>query len=104
MAPNKQATEVLFSCKNKPDLFFNGTPVHGVSEHKNLDLTLQPTLRPRLINCSFIVQRAHGFENILNYRIDLNYWLQKLKINVCCILQCSFAYNGDREKPFVDLL
>ena len=46
--PNKQATEVLFSCKKKPvqhpKLFFNGAPVSRVSEHKHLGLTVQPSL------------------------------------------------------------
>ena len=41
--PNKQATEVLFSCKKKPvqhpELIFNGAPVSRVSEH-----ILQPSL------------------------------------------------------------
>ena len=46
--PNKQATEVLFSCKKKPvqhpELFFNGAPVSRVSEHKHLGLIFKPTL------------------------------------------------------------
>ena len=46
--PNKQATEVLFSCKKKPvqhpELIFNGAPVSRVSEHKHLGLTVQPSL------------------------------------------------------------
>ena len=46
--PSKQAVEVLFSCKRKsvqhPGLFFGGSPVASVSEHKHLGLTLQPTL------------------------------------------------------------
>ena len=36
--PNKQATEILFSCKKKPVqhpvLSFNGSPVSRVSDHK----------------------------------------------------------------------
>ena len=46
--PNKQATEILFSCKKKPvdhpQLFFNGSPVTRVNEHKHLGLILTPTL------------------------------------------------------------
>ena len=46
--PNKQATEILFSCKKKPinhpDLIFNGAPVTRVTEHKHLGLTVQPSL------------------------------------------------------------
>jgi len=46
--PNKQANEVLFSCKKKPvirpDLFFNGSLVPRVTNHKHLGLTLQPSL------------------------------------------------------------
>ena len=45
---NKQATEILFSCKRKPvdhpELIFNGSPVTRVNEHKHLGLTLQPSL------------------------------------------------------------
>ena len=40
--PNKQATELLFSCKknspNHPSLFFNGTVVPEVNEQKHLGL------------------------------------------------------------------
>jgi hypothetical protein len=43
--PNKQANEVLFSCKTKkvdhPPLFFNGFPVVQVRETKHLGLILQ---------------------------------------------------------------
>ena len=46
--PNKQAAEVLFSCKKKPvlhpELYFNGAPVSRISEHKHLGLTVQPSL------------------------------------------------------------
>ena len=42
--PNKQATELLFSCKknspNHPSLFFNSTVVPKVNEQKHLGLTL----------------------------------------------------------------
>ena len=42
--PNKQAAEVLFSCKKKPvhhpELYFNGAPVSRISEHKHLGLTV----------------------------------------------------------------
>ena len=42
--PNKQAAELLFSCKknspNHPSLFFNGTVVPKVNEQKHLGLTL----------------------------------------------------------------
>ena len=43
--PNKQANEVLFSCKTKkvdyPPIFFNGFPVVQVKETKHLGLVLQ---------------------------------------------------------------
>jgi ribonuclease P/MRP protein subunit RPP40 len=46
--PNKQATEILFSCKKKqidhPQLFFNGTPVSRLDSHKHLGLILTSTL------------------------------------------------------------
>ena len=46
--PNKQANEVLFTCKKSkvdhPSLYFNGSPVQRVSEQKHLGLTLHPTL------------------------------------------------------------
>ena len=46
--PNKQATELLFSCKkNSPNhlpLFFNGTVVPKVNEQKHLGLTLDSKL------------------------------------------------------------
>ena len=46
--PNKQATELLFSCKkatvDHPNLIFNGSPVEKVNQHKHLDLILQPNL------------------------------------------------------------
>ena len=44
--PLKQATEVLFSCKNNahnhPQIIFNGTVVTKVEEQKHLGLTLEP--------------------------------------------------------------
>ena len=46
--PNKQATEILFSCKEKPiqhpDLIFNGVPVSRAPEQKHLGLILRPSL------------------------------------------------------------
>ena len=46
--PNKQATEILFSCKKKPVvhpvLYFNGSQVARVNEHKHLGLILHPSL------------------------------------------------------------
>ena len=43
--PTKQATEVLFSCKNMkpnhPQLMFNGTAVTKVNEQKHLGLILE---------------------------------------------------------------
>ena len=46
--PSKQATEVLFSCKQKspnhPPLFFNGTVVPKVNEQKHLGLILDSKL------------------------------------------------------------
>ena len=46
--PNKQATELLFSCKKKPIihpvLTFNNSPVVKVKDHKHLGLILQPNL------------------------------------------------------------
>ena len=42
--PNKQVTELLFSCKknspNHPSIFFNGTVVPKVNEQKHLRLIL----------------------------------------------------------------
>ena len=47
-APNKQATELLFSYKknnsNHPSLFFNGTVVPKVNEQKHLGLILDSKL------------------------------------------------------------
>ena len=46
--PNKQANEVLFSCKksspNHPQLIFNGTVVTKVNNQKHLGLILDPEL------------------------------------------------------------
>ena len=46
--PNKQATEILFSCKKKevqhPVLSFNGSPVSRVSDHKHLGLIFRPSI------------------------------------------------------------
>ena len=46
--PTKQATELLFSCKNKPPflppLIFNGNIVTKVDEHKHLGLILDKKL------------------------------------------------------------
>ena len=46
--PNKQATELLFSCKrnspNHPSLFFNGTVVPKVNEQKHLGFVLDSKL------------------------------------------------------------
>ena len=46
--PDKQVTELLFSCKknspNHPSLFFNGTVVPKVNEQKHLGLTLDSKL------------------------------------------------------------
>ena len=46
--PNKQATEILFSCKkieiNHPELTFNGASVARLKEHKHLGLILEPNL------------------------------------------------------------
>ena len=46
--PSKQATEMIFSCKQKktqhPPLFFNGSQVSSKSEQKHLGLTLTTNL------------------------------------------------------------
>ena len=46
--PKKHVTEILFTCKksspNHPQLIFNGTDVVNVSEHRHLDLILEPGL------------------------------------------------------------
>ena len=46
--PNKQATEVLFSCKisnpSHPLIMFNGTVVSKMNEHKHLGLLLDSSL------------------------------------------------------------
>ena len=46
--PNKQATEVLFSCKisnpSRPQIMFNGTVVSKMNEHKHLGLLLDSSL------------------------------------------------------------
>ena len=46
--PNKQATEILFSCKksipNHPQLIFNGTVVAKVSDQKHLGFILDSGL------------------------------------------------------------
>ena len=67
--PNKQATELLFSCKknssNHPSLFFNGTVVPNVSEQKHLGLVLDSKLSfERHLNEKMI--KAHGI-GIIKY-------------------------------------
>ena len=46
--PNKQATEILFSCKKNPvqhpELIFNGTPVARAPDQKHLGLIFRPSL------------------------------------------------------------
>ena len=46
--PTKQATEILFSCKKSkvhhPNIYFNGTLVTRVTDHKHLGLCVTPNL------------------------------------------------------------
>ena len=60
-------------------------------------------VRPRLVDSSFTVPHAHGFENIHFYCIDLNYLLQKSKIKICYILQ-SFSSVCMKETDFLKCL
>ena len=63
---NKQAVEVLFSQKHKspihPPIFYNGTEITRVDEHKHLGLILVPKLTfiKRIISKSTTAKRNIG--------------------------------------------
>ena len=91
--PNKQATELLFSCKknspNHPSLFFNGTVVPKVTEQKHLGLILDSKL-------SF---ERHINENIVKAKKYLSKFLplktrdQMYKALVRCLDHCDTIYH-----------
>ena len=72
--PNKQAIELLFSCKknspNHPSLFFNGTVVPKVNEQKHLGLILDSKL-------SF---ERHTNEK--NHKGKTRYWNHKIYFEI----------------------
>ena len=79
--PNKQANEVLFSCKTKkvdhPPLFFNGFPVVQVKETKHLGLILQ-------FNLNFVkhlIEKMKKAKQIIGIMKHLNYLLPFKTLN-----------------------
>ena len=79
--PNKQANEVLFSCKTKkvdhPPLFFNGFPVVQVKETKHLGLILQ-------FNLNFVkhlTEKMKKAKRIIGIIKHLNYLLPFKTLN-----------------------
>ena len=71
--PNKQATELLFSCKrnspNHPSLFCNGTVVPKVNEQKHLGLILDSKLsferhiNEKIIKAKKVLESSNIFRN-----------------------------------------
>ena len=79
--PNKQANEVLFSCKTKkvdhPPLFFNGFPVVQVKETKHLGLILQ-------FNLNFVkhlIEKMKKAKQIIGIMKHLNFLLPFKTLN-----------------------
>ena len=72
--PNKQATELLFSCKknsrNHPPLFFNGTVLPIVNEQKHLGLVLESKLSfERHLNEKIIKQKKRYWNHKISFEI-----------------------------------
>ena len=81
--PNKQATEILFSQKRSkvdhPDLFFNGSVVNRVTEHKHLGLVLTPKLNfenhlvTKMKKAKKIIWNHETFKQVSAFKISGSY-------------------------------
>ena len=98
--PNKQANEVLFSCKTKkvdhPALSFNGFPVVQVEETKHLGLVLQFKLNfeKHLVEKIKKAKRIIGIMKHLNYLLPLKTLNQMYKSLVRPHLDyCDIIYH-----------
>ena len=98
--PNKQATELLFSCKKNspphPPLFFNGTVVTKVNEQKHLGLIFDSKLSfERHINEKIIIaKKAIGIIKYLSKFIPLKTLDQMYKSLVRSHLDyCDIIYH-----------
>ena len=98
--PNKQANEVLFSCKTKkvdhPPIFFNGFPVVQVKETKHLGLFLQFKLNfeKHLSEKIKKAKRIIGIMKHLNYLLPLKTLNQMYKSLVRPHLDyCDIIYH-----------
>ena len=98
--PNKQANEVLFSCKTKsvdhPQIFFNGFPVVQVKETKHLGLILQFKLNfeKHLFEKMKKAKRIIGMIKHLNYLLPLKTLNQMYKSLVRPHLDyCDIIYH-----------
>ena len=113
--PNKQATELLFSCKrnnpNHPSLFFNGTVVPKVNEQKHLGLILDSKLSvERHINEKIIkAKKGIGIIKYLSKFLPLRTLDQMYKALIRSHLDyCDIIYHipalksqtKGRSKPF----
>ena len=97
--PNKQATELLFSCKknspNHPPLFFNGTVVPKVNEQEHLGLTLDSKLSfKRHLNENMKAKRIVGMIKYLSSFLPLKTLDQMYKALVRSHLDyCNTIYH-----------
>ena len=82
--PNKQATELLFSCKkNSPNhlsLFFNGTVVPTVNERKHFGLTLENDLNVSVHFSWHDSSLQEKKSNFLDYHIRFNIFFKIIDI------------------------
>ena len=97
---NKQATELLFSCKKKaidhPDLVFNGSTVLRVNDHKHLGLVLQPNVsfEKHLYEKISIAKKNIGIIKYLNRFLPLKTLDQMYKALVRSHLDyCDIIYH-----------
>ena len=108
--PSKQATEVLFSCKQKspihPPLFFNGTLVPKVNEQKHLGLSLDSKLSfERHVNEKIIkAKRGIGIIKYLSNYLPLKTLDQMYKAIVRSHLDyCDIIYHIPASNSQINL-
>ena len=98
--PTKPAEEILFSHKlsetNHPPLFFNGTEVKRVSEHKHLGLILDPKLSfaAHLREKTGIVKKGIGLIKHLRLYLPTKALILIYKAHIRSHLDyCDFIYH-----------
>ena len=97
--PNKQATELLFSCKknspNHPSLFFNGTVVPKVNKQKHLGLILESKLSfERHLDENIIkAKKSIGIIKYLSKFLSLKTHEQMYKALLHSHLDCDTIYH-----------